>query len=151
MFAVGTQHRADLDVEIGIMLGHRPDAEDKMIGIDGGDLALGDPCLDDPRRIIHQDFHRTGQEVANGRCAMQHLIGEEPRCLGIVARHGHLGADIAGDLGQRLAIGVEAAQGGEPLGQRLFQDGAVDVVLAVKIIEKVGLRHPGPLGDLVDG
>src|SRR5690606_33869972 len=92
-----TEHRADLNVEIGIMLRRRPDREDQVIGIAAADLAGLDPGADDLRLLVHQSLQGTVQLIGNVRRTLQHLIGEETALTRIVARHFKLAANIGAD------------------------------------------------------
>ena len=49
-----TQHRADLHVKIGVMLGQRPDRKDQVMRIDRRDPARLLPAAQDGCLFIHQ-------------------------------------------------------------------------------------------------
>jgi hypothetical protein len=80
---------------------------------------------------------------------VQDFIGKQPRRLRIVARHCQFRRNVARQLDNRIALGIERLERLQPVGQRVFQHRDIDVLLAPEIIEQIGLRHLGPRCDLI--
>ncbi|MCY1313170.1 hypothetical protein D9M70_636700 [compost metagenome] len=85
------------------------------------------------------------------RSTLQHLVGEEPAFARIVAGHFELAPDVAADLGDRISLGIELAQGIEPGIEHPVDQRPVHRFLRAEIIKQIGLRHARHFGDLVDG
>jgi hypothetical protein len=78
-------------------------------------------------------------------------LAKEPRRRRPLEGHVQLGGDVAGEFAHGVGGGIEGAERLQPVGQRAFQHGFVDVVLAAEVIEQVRLGEAAAGGDLVDG
>ena len=147
---VASQHGPYLNIEIGIMLGRRPDRENQMPGIEFGDLAVVHPALENGGLLVDQGFQLALEHGQGARRAVQHLVGEQAAFARQVARHLDLAANIGGDFGEGIAVFVHLRQRRQPGLEQAEDEGFVDLVLVPEIIEQVGLGHAGGGGDLVD-
>ena len=66
-----------LHAEIGVMLRGRPDREQQVPRVAGGEAPFINPALEDGGLFIDKLFQFALQEVADMRCAGQHFIGKE--------------------------------------------------------------------------
>ena len=106
---------------------------------------------DHRRLLVDQPLQPSAKRVAEDRRALDDLHGEEPRGLGVVAAQFQLPVDIGGDLGRRVAGGVEVLERLQPHLVGAVEHREVDVLLAAEIVEEVRLGHAGARRDLVDG
>ncbi|MDF1792852.1 MAG: hypothetical protein P1U88_13125 [Thalassobaculaceae bacterium] len=81
--------------------------------------------------MVAQILQLSFEHVSDQRRAGQDLAGEQPGLLRSIARHLMLAPDIAADLVQRLAGGVEGDQRLQPGLQLAAEHHAVDLILAV--------------------
>src|SRR5260370_9979932 len=136
---LSAEHGADLDLEIGIVLGGRPELEDKMLGIDGPELAALEP-LPDHLRLLLDALAQVGRQVGfKERRAMQDLVGKALRGIRAGARPVEFPRDVIGDRLGGLALRRKAVELVEPQLQDIGQHGAVELGLGTKVIVQVGL------------
>ena len=121
------------------------------MGIHRGNLALGHPLFQNAGLFVNQAFQRGLEELLDGGGAMQDLVGKETRCFRPFGRHGKLARDVAPDLRHGVAAWVDVGKGLQPAGQGFLQNRDIDVLLALEVIEQVGLGHAGAFGNLVNG
>ena len=144
------QHSADLDVEIGVMLGQRPDRDDQMVRRHGGNAAFGLPTRDDGGLFIDEVLEIATERFHHPWRALQDLVGKETAFAGIVAAEVKFAADIGEDFRDWVAACIQIAQRVEPVGQEPAKKFDMDRFLGGKIVEQVRLAHPRRLGDLVE-
>jgi hypothetical protein len=117
--------------------------------MDPRDPSLIHPGAQDGRLLRDQVVQVALDHLAHPRRALQDLVGKKPALAREIAAQFQLPPDIAQQLLHRLAVGVHGAQRIEPGHQKLRQKRHVDRLFRGEVVEKVRLRQPRHLGDLV--
>ncbi len=60
------------------MLGGRPQGENQVVRVDGGQLTAVDPVLNHRHLGLHRVTQRVLQLALNQRCALHHFHAEQP-------------------------------------------------------------------------
>ena len=111
------------------------------------------PCVDPPLNrqggSIDQGFQIPFQMGRYPWRPLKDLIGKKAAFARVFLAHLQLAVHIGQDFVQRLAVRVQSAQRRQPAAHQLVQQGNMNFLLSIKVIQNVRLAQPRPVGDLV--
>ena len=144
-----SKDRADLNIEIRIMLRQRPDRENQVIGVNPGDFSLIHPAGQDRGLFVDQSFEIRRQSLMNARRALDKLIGEQTAFARQVAAHLKLAPDVGQYLLQWITVFVQRVKRGQPDFEQAEQKGGVNRLFRWEVVEQVRFAEPCLGGNLI--
>ncbi len=142
--------RADLNIEIRVVLCRRPDRENQVMRVHGRDFARINPVLDQLCLDVDQRLKVRAECRVDTGGTLDNFIGKQVAFARVRAAHLELEMDVCEDFFERVAIRIKGAQRVEPGFQERRKQALKNGLFGGKIIEQIGFAERGLTGNLIN-